>query len=187
MFQHSAMAKPLFKRAVYSSGFQVIERSIYVIMTSVVLQCVMTFWQPISWIKIWDIDSSGTLFWTLYTAVHCFAWCVIYIGTLMMDIPEMLGVKQVYYNLRGLPDPMTFKSKELQRFYLHMRHPSFTGFCLLLWFYPVMSLDRLLLAGLWTLYMMVAWNVDHFDYLYQSQQLKRKQFEMEHPKMNYHY
>ena len=33
--------------------------------------------------------------WSVFTAVHCSAWSVIYIGTLMMDIAELLGVKQV--------------------------------------------------------------------------------------------
>ncbi|KDR20549.1 nurim homolog [Zootermopsis nevadensis] len=178
MFQHSAMAKPFFKRALYTSGLQVAERSIYVIATSIALQCVTQYWQPIPWLSLWHIDTSGRVLWTVFTVVHCFAWCVIYIGTLMMDIGEMFGIKQVYYSLCGLPDPLTFKSRELRRFYLHMRHPSFIGFCALLWIYPVMSLDRVLLAGLWTIYMMVAWNVDRFDYQYQCQQLRRKQYKV---------
>jgi hypothetical protein len=36
------------------------------------------------------------------------------------------------------------------------------------------SLDRVLLAGLWTIYMVVAWNVDQSDHKYQCHQLKRK-------------
>ena len=38
MFQHSVMAKTLLKKAIYSSTFQVIERSIYVLVTSFTLQ-----------------------------------------------------------------------------------------------------------------------------------------------------
>ncbi|XP_069686499.1 nurim homolog [Periplaneta americana] len=185
MFQHSVMAKPLFKRALYSSGFQVVERSIYVIATSLALQCVMLYWHPIPWINLWNVDTSGTVLWSVFTAAHCFAWCIIYSGSLMMDIAELLGIKQVFYYLRGLPDPVTYKSRELQRFYLHMRHPSFTGFLILFWVYPLMSLDRALLAGLWTLYMIVAWNVDQFDYQYQSHQLRKKQYEMVHSKVMY--
>jgi hypothetical protein len=43
MFQHSAMAKPLFKKALYSLGLQVAERSIYVIASSIVLQVSLFF------------------------------------------------------------------------------------------------------------------------------------------------
>jgi len=43
------------------------------------------------------------------------------------------------------------------------------------------SLDRILLAGLWTLYMILAWNVDQSDYEYQCQQLKKK-----HSKLMYY-
>lgn len=174
MFQHSAMVTPFFKRALYAARLQVAERSIYVITTSFVLQCVIQYWQPIPWIRLWHVDTSGTVLWTVFTLMHCFAWCIIYIGTIMMDLGEMLGIKQVYYSLRGLPDPITFKSKELRRLYLHMRHPSFIGFCILFWIYPFMSLDRILLAGLWTVYMIAAWNVDQSDYEYQCRQMRKK-------------
>lgn len=43
MFQHSAMTKPLFKRALYSVGLQVAERSIYVISTSFILHVSLFF------------------------------------------------------------------------------------------------------------------------------------------------
>lgn len=43
------------------------------------------------------------------------------------------------------------------------------------------SLDRILLAGLWTLYMAVAWNVDQSDYEYQCRQLRKK-----HSKLMYY-
>ena len=64
-------------------------------MNCSVLQCVMMYWQPIPRVKLWHIDTSGTFIWSVFTIVHCFAWGVIYIGTLMMDIAEILGVKQV--------------------------------------------------------------------------------------------
>lgn len=181
IFQHSAMVTPFFKRALYAARLQVAERSIYVIATSFVLQCVIQYWQPIPWISLWHVDTSGTVLWTAFTLMHCCAWCIIYIGTIIMDLGEMLGIKQVYYSLRGLPDPITLKSRDLQRLYLHMRHPSFIGFCILFWIYPFMSLDRILLAGLWTLYMILAWNVDQSDYEYQCQQLRKK-----HSKLMYY-
>ena len=55
----------------------------------------MKYWQPITWVKLWHIDTSGTLLWSAFTVIHGFSWGCIYIGTLMMDIAELLGVKQV--------------------------------------------------------------------------------------------
>jgi hypothetical protein len=43
MFQHSAMAKPLFKKMLCSLGLKVAERSIYVITSSFVLQVSLFF------------------------------------------------------------------------------------------------------------------------------------------------
>jgi hypothetical protein len=55
----------------------------------------MQYWQPIPWISLWHVDTSGTVLWTVFTLMHGCAWCVIYIGTLIMDLGEMLGIKQV--------------------------------------------------------------------------------------------
>jgi len=66
---------------------------------------------------------------------------------------------------------------------------SLPNMCSSLWLYShnlSFSLDRVLLAGLWTVYMLEAWNVDHSDHQYQSQQLRRKQHEMAHYKLLYY-
>lgn len=42
----------------------------------------------------------------------------------------------------------------------------------------ICSLDRLLLATLWTLYMFIAWKTDAHDVAYQKIQLQRKKAEL---------
>lgn len=42
----------------------------------------------------------------------------------------------------------------------------------------IYSLDRLLLAILWTIYMKVSWNTDEQDVAYHKEQLQRKKFEL---------
>lgn len=96
-----------------------------------------------------------------------------------MDFAELIGSKKVYYMLFGLGDPMHQKSEELQRLFAHMRHPCFTGLNLILWLHPIMSLDRLLLALGLTIAMLVCFNVDNGDYLYQKEQCARKIVELE--------
>ncbi|KAF7402446.1 hypothetical protein HZH66_004713 [Vespula vulgaris] len=90
---------------------------------------------------------------------------------------ELVGFRQVYYKITARPSPMSKKSKELQRYYAHMRHPSFIGFLIILWVHPFMSLDRFLLASIFTIYMLLRWAIDKEDYQYHAHVLRCKQRE----------
>ena len=81
---------------------------------------------------------------------------------------------QVYYDMYNLRPPMEYKSIELKRLYGHVRHPSFFGLSVILWATNIMTLDRAVLAILWTVYMYVAWGTDRHDVTYHRAQLSRK-------------
>ena len=85
---------------------------------------------------------------------------------------------KAYYDMNNYAPPNAYKSFELRHLYKHVRHPSFSGFCIVLWFTNLMTLDRLLLSSLLTIYMYVAWSTDRSDLIYQKCQLKRKMQEM---------
>lgn len=97
----------------------------------------MRLWTAIPEVHLWAVQSK-ILEW-LVGAAHMYAWTVIYMGSISMDLTELLGVKQVYYDMNGFAEPLTFKSKQLRRLYLHMRHPSFISFSIILLVCPVMS------------------------------------------------
>nr|CAD7396703.1 unnamed protein product [Timema poppensis] len=86
----------------------------------------------------------------------------------------------VYYYLNGWDDPLTLKSSELQRLISHQRHPSFVSFFFIFWVHPYMSVDRLIMAVIMTLYMVCAWKVDDIDFEYQERQFQRKEIELSH-------
>jgi hypothetical protein len=44
-----------------------------------------------------------------------------------MDLAELLGIKQVYYEINDLAPPLSYKSVPLKRLFSHVRHPSFIG------------------------------------------------------------
>lgn len=79
-----------------------------------------------------DVESSKTLWW-IFVTIHAVAWAIIYGGSIIMDLPELLGVKQVYYDINRLLPPMALKSRDLVRLYGHVRHPSFVGLTIILW------------------------------------------------------
>ncbi|GLV43829.1 uncharacterized protein CBL_11591 [Carabus blaptoides fortunei] len=174
ILQHSIMIQPYFKQFIHNIGLDVLSRCIYNLTTSVTLLVLITYWSISSEIILWNIDSSNTGVWLIFGAIHLFAWSIIYTGCLFMDISEILGIKQVYYDLRNMAEPMSFKSSELQRLYGHTRHPSFSAFLVIFWAFPVMSLDRFLLALVLTGYMYVTWKTDKHDLHYQRMQYHKK-------------
>ncbi|KAH8271156.1 hypothetical protein KR018_000164, partial [Drosophila ironensis] len=95
-----------------------------------------------------------------FVFTHALCWIVIFGGSLVMDLAELLGVKQAYYDLRAYEEPVKYKSSELRNLYAHVRHPSFVGLSLILLATNVMSADRLILALLLITYMYVAWSTD---------------------------
>lgn len=55
-----------------------------------------------------------------------------------------------------------------------MRHPGFTALVVILFIHPVMQLDRLILAYVMTIYMILGYKIDEIDYEYQRRLLQRK-------------
>ncbi|KAJ8938458.1 hypothetical protein NQ314_011495 [Rhamnusium bicolor] len=179
ILQHSLLASSKIKGAFTSYGLQVIYRSLYVITTSGILLFLMNHWKSTPDVLLWEYNMDYRPILWLYSSIHAVAWIIIYVGNICTDVTELLGIKQVYYSIVNLPDPNFRKSSQLQRLTAHMRHPSFLAFVLIFWLYPIMSLDRLLLAIILTSYMYIAWNTDERDYYYHKSQYERKYHELE--------
>lgn len=179
ILQHSLMANDFIKHLFCKLQIDYMERSIYNVTSAMALHLLFNKWQIISSIILWKVNIiSNNVLWFMFTALHILVWSIIYSGCLMMDISELAGIKQVYYKFSFRPSPMQMKSKKLLRYYSHMRHPSFIGFLIILWIYPYMTLDRLLLASILTIYMALMWMIDKEDYNYHVNFVKRKQREL---------
>lgn len=50
-----------------------------------------------------------------------------------MDLPEIFGIKQIYYDIQGLNKPFSYKARSLSRLLSNIRHPSYVGFSLIFW------------------------------------------------------
>ena len=53
------------------------------------------FWTPVFSITLWEMNIENIFVWLLHTLIQIIAWGVIYGGTLLMDLPELIGIKQV--------------------------------------------------------------------------------------------
>jgi len=137
VFQHSVMANEVTKHTFCRLNIEHLSRSIYNTCSSASLHFLMNKWQQTPAATIWKFESSNKAVW-IFSSLHVFSWSIIYSGCIMMDIAELCGLKQIWYRLSKRNSPLDTKSRELRRYMRHMRHPSFTGFLVILWIYPIM-------------------------------------------------
>ena len=71
--------------------------------------------------------------WWILTVTHTILWSIIAFGSLLMDLPEIFGIKQIYYDIQGLSEPFLYKARNLSRLLSSIRHPSYVGFSLIFW------------------------------------------------------
>ena len=152
--QHSVMARRSFKRWWTRIVSPAVERSTFVLATSLVLALLLWQWRPISEPVVWRVQSAvGT---ELVWAVFWLGWVVLLISTFLLNHFELFGLRQVFAHATGrdLPAP-EFRTP---LFYRYVRHPLYLGFLLAFWAAPVMTAGHLLfsigttgyiLVGIW--------------------------------------
>uniref|UniRef100_A0A8C4RD09 Nurim n=1 Tax=Erpetoichthys calabaricus TaxID=27687 RepID=A0A8C4RD09_ERPCA len=174
--QHSLLASASVKRWCQAI-FGVLQRAFYVFTTSLALQVVIRYWQPVQNAPLlWNASTAPWDTWVplLCFILHFICWLIIFSIVLIFDYPELMGIKQVYYHCLGLEDPLSLKSPRAQRLYAHLRHPVYLELCVVLWIVPSLSLDRVLLATMLTLYLSCGHSLDNLDYAYLRAQLHNK-------------
>lgn len=150
--QHSGMARPAFKRWWTRYVPAPIERSTYVLFSSLVL--ILLFWQWRTLPQaVWHVDNQAVR-WTLY-ALAALGWLLVLSSTFVINHFDLFGLRQVWsYAHRRDPDRDTpFVTRA---FYRMVRHPLMLGFLIAFWSVPDMSQGRLLFAVMTTGYILVA-------------------------------
>ncbi len=156
--QHSVMARPAFKRAWTRIVSPAIERSVYVLVSSLLLALVFWAWRPLPGI-VWDWR--GTLAGDLLLGLNGAGWLVVLLATFMISHFELFGLTQAWRNARNRPTPQaSFKVVLLYRF---VRHPIMLGFLIAFWAAPVMTHGHLLFALLTTGYILVGIQLEEHD------------------------
>ena len=156
--QHSVMARPGFK-AVWTKVIPPsMERSTYVLISSLLLFLLFWQWRPMT-TGIWDIsDDVGRM---ALTGVFWLGWLVVLLSTFMISHFDLFGLRQVLLNLQGKayrhPEFMT------RGLYRMVRHPIMLGFIIAFWATPTMTLGHLVFAAATTAYILIALQLEERD------------------------
>jgi protein-S-isoprenylcysteine O-methyltransferase Ste14 len=156
--QHSVMARKWFKDAWTKIVPKPIERSTYVLFSSVALILMFAFWQPLGGV-IWSVeDPIGQI---VLRVLFAFGWALLLYSTTLINHLDLFGVRQVWRYLRGQSDTeMKFVTPGPYRL---VRHPLYVGWLFAFWMTPLMTMAHLLFSIATTAYILLAIQFEERD------------------------
>jgi len=155
--QHSVMARPAFKRWWTRLVPEAVERSTYVLLSSLALVALFAWWQPIGG-TIWNATGAAR---TAVIALYLLGWALLLYTTFLIDHFDLFGLKQVWRRLTGAEyRPPQFYTPSLYRI---VRHPLYIGWLTIFWAAPTMTVAHLVFALATTAYILIAIQLEERD------------------------
>jgi len=156
--QHSAMARPAFKRLLTRIVPAAIERSTYVLASSLALILMFWQWRPLGGV-VWDVQNEvGRVL--LYSG-FAFGWGLVLVATFVINHFDLFGLRQVWRHLLGQPQSeVRFVTPFLYRI---VRHPLYVGWMFAFWSTPAMTVTHFFFAAVTTGYILIAVQLEERD------------------------
>jgi protein-S-isoprenylcysteine O-methyltransferase Ste14 len=156
--QHSVMARKWFKdwwtRIVPSP----VERSTYVLFSSLALILLFWQWRPLGG-TIWSVEDPIAR--SVLRGLFAFGWGLLLFSTFLINHFDLFGLRQVWLYLLGRPcNALQFKTPGPYRM---VRHPLYVGWLFIFWMTPVMTLAHLLFSIATTAYIVLAIQFEERD------------------------
>ena len=148
--QHSVMARRQFKDWWTQFVPKSVERSTYVLFSSLALALLLWQWRPIPTV-VWQIDDPQIAM--AVTGISLLGWLIALTSTFLINHFELFGLHQVANNLAGRSMPAPRFRTPL--YYKLVRHPLYIDFIIAFWVAPTMTIGHLLFAAVTTAYILV--------------------------------
>jgi protein-S-isoprenylcysteine O-methyltransferase Ste14 len=160
--QHSVMARRWFKERWTRLVPWPLERSTYVLLSSLALILLFRYWRPLGG-SVWLVeDPTGRIvLWSLFA----FGWGLVLVCTFLINHFDLFGLRQVWLYARNRPyTPLPFATPGPYRL---VRHPLYVGWFFAFWMTPTMTLSHLLFAVGSTAYILVAIQFEERDLVHE--------------------
>ena len=148
--QHSIMARGWFKRWLTRFVPASLERSTYVLGSTLVLALLIWQWRAIP-TQLWNVESPtpAAILWSL----NALGWLGVPLSSLLIDHFDLFGVKRAFNGFRRV----SFQGKGFVTplLYKYVRHPMMTSLLVALWVTPQMTIGHLLLSLGMTAYILI--------------------------------
>jgi protein-S-isoprenylcysteine O-methyltransferase Ste14 len=156
--QHSVMARPAFKKWWTKFVPQPVERSTYVLLSSLALLLLYWLWRPMPEV-IWHIDNVAgrTVLWALFWI----GWLTVFASSFIISHWDLFGLRQVWLHFRRRE--YTHPGFVLKYLYRIVRHPLMLGFLIAFWAVPHMSAGHLLFSIATTGYILIGIHLEERD------------------------
>ena len=156
--QHTVMARPGFKAVWTKVVPKSVERSTYVLISSLILILIYWAWRPIDGV-IWQMDAAWAQ--NIMWAVFFGGFLLVLLSTFIIDHFDLFGLRQVWINFRQRP--YTNPEFKVTFFYRFVRHPLYVGWIMSFWGTPRMTAGHLLFAVGMTAYILIAIRYEERD------------------------
>ena len=156
--QHSGMARPAFKRWWTRFVPAPVERSTYVLFSSLAMIALFLLWEPIGGV-VWQAAEGVERNFVI--GVYLLGWALLLYATFLLDHFDLFGLRQVWRHMvRAEAGPSQFRTPSL---YKVVRHPIYVGWLTIFWAAPTMTLAHLVFAIVTTAYILVAIQLEEHD------------------------
>jgi len=156
--QHSIMARPWFKQMWTRIVPEPVERSTYVLFSSVALILLFCIWEPLAGV-VWKVTSRPAVI--VIDVLFALGWITVLVATFLINHFDLFGLRQVWLYLRGRPyTQLKFRTPGPYRY---VRHPLYVGWLMVFWSAPVMTTAHLVFAIATTAYIFIAIQFEERD------------------------
>lgn len=149
--QHSVMARKWFKERWTRVVPKPLERSTYVLFSSLALILLFWQWRPIG-VVVWSVEDQTARL--ILRALFAFGFGLVLVSTFLINHFDLFGLRQVWLYLLGRPyNELRFGTPGPYRL---VRHPLYVGWFFAFWMTPTMTVAHLLFSVATTAYILLA-------------------------------